>query len=523
MPPTLTYPGVYIQELPSGSRAITGVATAVAAFVGRAPRGPVNEPVAIGSYAQYERVFGGLWRESGLGYAVRDYYANGGSQAVVVRLPGGAASAAIDVDGDVTLTARGPGAWGDALEAEVMHAADPEATLVATQQGVAAADLFHLTVREGPRANPRAVESYTNVTLTDGPRRVDHVLAASELVRVTGFTPPTASGRPAQKHPGVTGTGNQFYASNGAGTNGNPLAATDYSGGTLAADKDGLYALLDADLFTILCLPPGDPAGDLPDAVWADALTLCRDERALLLVDPPATATATSIDDWVAARGLSANGRNGAVYFPRVRRPDPLRDGSIQPFVPSGAVAGIMARTDGARGVWKAPAGIEAGIAGANGLTVALTDAENGALNPIGINCLRTFPVIGSVVWGARTLRGADVLADEYKYVPVRRLALFLEETLFRNTQWVVFEPNDEPLWAQIRTSIGAFMQDLFRQGAFQGSSPRDAYFVRCDSETTTQYDIDRGIVNIVVGFAPLKPAEFVVVSIQQKTASAQA
>ena len=265
MPPTLTYPGVYIQELPSGSRAITGVATAVAAFVGRAPRGPVNEPVAIGSYAQYERVFGGLWRESGLGYAVRDYYANGGSQAVIVRLPGGAASAAIDVDGDVTLTARGPGAWGNALEAEVMHAADPEATLVATQQGVAAADLFHLTVREGPRANPRAVESYTNVTLTDGPRRVDHVLAASELVRVTGFDAAPASGRPAQKHPGVTGTGNQFYASNGAGTNGNPLAATDYSGGTLAADKDGLYALLDADLFTILCLPPGDPAGDLPD------------------------------------------------------------------------------------------------------------------------------------------------------------------------------------------------------------------------------------------------------------------
>jgi hypothetical protein len=152
-----------------------------------------------------------------------------------------------------------------------------------------------------------------------------------------------------------------------------------------------------------------------------------------------------------------------------------------------------------------------------------LTDGENGNLNPYGVNCLRTFPTIGSVVWGARTLRGADVLADEYKYVPVRRLALFLEETLFRNTQWVVFEPNDEPLWAQIRASIGAFMQDLFRQGAFQGSSPRDAYFVRCDGETTTQYDRDRGIVNVVVGFAPLKPAEFVVVSIQQMTATQQA
>jgi len=150
-----------------------------------------------------------------------------------------------------------------------------------------------------------------------------------------------------------------------------------------------------------------------------------------------------------------------------------------------------------------------------------LTDAENGALNPLGINCLRTFRGVGTTVWGARTLRGADVLADEYKYVPVRRLALYLEETLYRNTQWVVFEPNDEPLWAQIRLSVNAFLQSLFRQGAFQGTTPRDAYFVRCDRDTTTQYDIDRGIVNVLVGFAPLKPAEFVVIGIQQKTASA--
>jgi len=127
------------------------------------------------------------------------------------------------------------------------------------------------------------------------------------------------------------------------------------------------------------------------------------------------------------------------------------------------------------------------------------------------------------VVWGARTVRGADSLADDYKYVPVRRLALYLEESLYRGTQWVVFEPNDEPLWGQIRMSVGAFLQDLFRKGAFQGATPRDAYFVKCDAETTTQYDIDRGIVNIQVGFAPLKPAEFVLISIQQKTAAAAA
>jgi phage tail sheath protein FI len=147
---------------------------------------------------------------------------------------------------------------------------------------------------------------------------------------------------------------------------------------------------------------------------------------------------------------------------------------------------------------------------------VNLTDDEHGTLNPLGVNCLRTFPVTGRVVWGARTLRGADILADDYKYVPVRRLALFLEETLYRGTQWVVFEPNDEPLWAQIRLNVGAFMQNLFRQGAFAGTTPREAYFVKCDSETTTQADVDLGRVNILVGFAPLKPAEFVIIQIQQ-------
>ena len=215
--------------------------------------------------------------------------------------------------------------------------------------------------------------------------------------------------------------------------------------------------------------------------------------------------------------------RNAAVYFPRIRQADPLRGGSTATFAACGAIAGTYARTDGARGVWKAPAGIDAGLAGVVGLEVPLTDAENGILNPLGINCLRTFRGIGSVVWGARTLRGSDMLADEYKYVPIRRLALFLEETLYRSTQWVVFEPNDEPLWAQIRLSVGAFLQSLFRQGAFQGTTPREAYFVRCDRDTTTQYDVDRGIVNIIVGFAPLKPAEFVVIGIQQIAAAATA
>ena len=186
------------------------------------------------------------------------------------------------------------------------------------------------------------------------------------------------------------------------------------------------------------------------------------------------------------------------------------------PFPPCGFVAGIYARTDGTRGVWKAPAGTEANLTGAIAASVPLNDLENGFLNPTAVNCIRDFNVYGTIVWGARTAQGNDQIGSDWKYVPVRRMALFIEESLFRALKWVVFEPNDNPLWSEIRLNVGAFMQNLFRQGAFQGMTPQDAYFVKCDSETTTQNDINLGIVNIVVGFAPLKPAEFVVLQIQQ-------
>jgi phage tail sheath protein FI len=179
-------------------------------------------------------------------------------------------------------------------------------------------------------------------------------------------------------------------------------------------------------------------------------------------------------------------------------------------------MAGLYARTDTERGVWKAPAGTSATVLGASGISLPVNDRENGVLNPLGLNVIRNLDVYGTVAWGARTLRGDDRLTDEYKYIPIRRLALYLEETLFRNTQWVVFEPNDEPLWSQIRLNLGNFMHSLFSQGAFQGRTPREAYFVKCDKETTTPNDQDLGRVNIVVGFAPLKPAEFVIIKIQQ-------
>jgi phage tail sheath protein FI len=201
-----------------------------------------------------------------------------------------------------------------------------------------------------------------------------------------------------------------------------------------------------------------------------------------------------------------------AVFFPKIE----IKENGLKKKVgPAGAIAGLMARIDGESGVWKAPAGTEADLRGIVGLGYTFSDRENGIMNPRAVNTLRIFPN-GIVVWGARTMDGDDDFASEYKYIPVRRLALFLEESLYRGLKWVVFEPNDEPLWAQIRLNVGAFMHNLFRQGAFQGQTPRDAYFVKCDSSTTTQNDINLGIVNVVVGFAPLKPAEFVIISIQQ-------
>ncbi len=509
---TPTYPGVYISELPSGNRTVSGVATSITGFVGAALRGPVDEPVDISNFSEFERNFGGLWRSSGLGYAVRDFYFNGGGKALIVRVTHPDAATARMAVGGLQLEAAGPGAWANTLEVEVTHPDPLDAADIAAGQGgdVEADDLFTLTVRDGIADNAM-VEVYRNVTMVDGPQRVDRLLESSFLVRVDGA--------PAGARPPV---GTTTVAAADQGADGDSLDEDDYTGAGFEAGKRGLYALEKADLVNLICLPPPTPGGELPAALWPTAATYAVSRRAFLVVDSPAVLSVDDAETWPSDNGLGGLAmRNAAFYYPRIRKPDPLRGGALDTFAAGGAIAGVMARTDATRGVWKAPAGIEAGLTGVIDLSVGLTDGENGNLNPVGVNCLRNFRDIGPVVWGARTLRGADVLSDDYKYVPVRRLALFLEESLYRGTQWVVFEPNDEPLWAQIRLSLGAFMQDLFRKGAFQGTTPRDAFFVRCDSETTTQFDIDRGIVNIQVGFAPLKPAEFVMISIQQKTAAA--
>ncbi|MBC6463035.1 phage tail sheath family protein [Actinomadura sp. HBU206391] len=599
MPVTPTYPGVYIEELPSTVRTITAVTTSVTAFVGYVRRGPLDRPVTVTSFADFERRFGGLSADSPLSHSVQQFFLQGGSIAIIVRLAKGAEHANVEIQPDggnqsaIKINSLEAGAWGDGLRVAVdpgtaegtfdLRVFDPAGSLRETHTG--------LTTEPGAARNAATVvnSSSTLIEITDVRDDAAPVYSGSggvvpdELPDVAGKTMKVSSGDEESAHefilygndeeppgtlaalavlierkiraaaPGdsalsaarvrVIGQRLQIIAGDPDATlalSGDAVsdlnlaqsaqpASVKLSGGvdgsapeaaTFIEDADGkkgIYALTDVEDVNLLCLP--DLAQRTHDGARAGVLTaaarLCADKRMFLIVDAPESWS--TLDD--ARAGLptldSVPGDHAALYFPHLQLSDPLT-GRLMNLPPSGTIAGIMARTDASRGVWKAPAGTEATLGGVVGLTVPMTDAENGLLNPLGANCLRSFPVVGPVVWGARTLDGADRLASQWKYVPVRRLALMIEESLYRGTKWVVFEPNDERLWSQIRLNVGAFMNTLFRQGAFQGSAARDAYLVKCDKDTTTQDDINRGVVNIVVGFAPLKPAEFVIVKIEQ-------
>jgi phage tail sheath protein FI len=622
----VTYPGVYIQERASGVRTITGVATSIAAFVGYTRKGVPDKAVAITSFSDFERGYGGLDHDSPLSYAVRQFYANGGSQALVVRVASGFASAAFVLSDDtpapvLDVAAASPGSWANSLRIAIDRTAvrnpDAEFNLVVQQLGSDGVTLqtlethrnlnldanspqyavsvvngasaavtlarralvfadtgfavgtdsstlawpinpaartitgvldgttpFTLAVGAGPFADLAAVIAAVTAAITaagvvglaasetgaDGTAGTDHLRLASatagesSAVTIGGGA---FGGLAALLGLGLANGGREFTGSaehrpavvaaplpapGTPGVDGVRAGAVELVGSPLA--KTGMQALLDTDLFNLLVIPETfDMTDAQAAAVIASAADLCENRRAFYILDAPSGKTLANIAAW--ANGVTQT-RNAAVYFPPVRIVDPLDGLRPRAMPPSGTLAGVYARTDATRGVWKAPAGTDATLNGVIDLGLPVSDLENGNLNPHGINVLRSFPAYGRVVWGARTTRGADAQADEYKYVPIRRLALFLEESLYRGTQWVVFEPNDEPLWAQIRLNLGVFMNGLFRQGAFQGSTPQEAYFVKCDKETTTQADRNLGIVNIEVGFAPLKPAEFVVITIQQ-------
>lgn len=519
-----TYPGVYVEEIPSGVRTITGVATSITAFIGRTLSGPTNEPITINNFGDFERKFGGLWVNSTMSYAVRDFYQNGGSQAIIVRISNGATSAQIQLateldspPGPLVLFASSEGIWGNNLGVEINYnTGDPTAS--SSPPVTPDPNLFNLVVY----LNGVKIEDHQKVTMDPlETRYLPRVLATSSgLLTIPEDSPGSGTwsipaGRPVET---TTGTP-QGVTTNG--NDGTTLTANEYLGSE--SDQTGIYALKQTDLFNLLCIPPPERRSNTDPSVYQAALTLCVTNRAMLIVDPFfewGASVSNAVQNAISGLGdfglSGTDARNAVLYYPRVIKADPLRENQFDVFVPCGIMSGVMSKTDTNRGVWKSPAGIDAGLNGIQGLQANFTDAENGQLNPLGINVLRSFPVTGRVAWGARTMRGADVLADEYKYLSVRRTALFISESLYRGTQWVVFEPNDEPLWAQIRLNVGAFMHNLFRQGAFQGTTPKQAYLVKCDSETTTQNDINLGVVNILVGFAPLKPAEFVIIKLQQ-------
>lgn len=624
MPSALTYPGVYIEEIPSGVRTIAGVATSVAAFVGYTRQGVPDKAVHVTSFGDFERSHGGLDRDSPVSYAIRQFFMNGGAEAWVVRVAVGHATARWQLSDAAVVVldveASSPGTWGNNVRLSVEHtnARNPDAEFnlivsqLVTQGGatqlvvreqhrnlnmnahspnyavsvikgasqlitatrppglvfanegfaVSQAIVFPLAVSDrviegvidgntafridlpATPANIAALVADINTELTAAglaarlqaeESDADGSTAGTGCLRLTSQTAGERSavvisagafgGLAATLHLGLANSGREFTGNaehrpsvvgdavptslGGDGSKGNAVNLIGSQGG-----KTGIYALRDVDLFNLLCIPETyDLSEGEANPVIAAAVSLCEEERAFYIVDAPSVKVLSDVTTWAAGASQS---RNAAVYFPAVRISDPLDGLRDRPMAPSGTLAGIYARTDSQRGIWKAPAGTDASLNGVSAIDTPLNDIENGTINIRGVNALRNFPAYGKVVWGARTMKGADAQADEYKYVPVRRLALFIEESLYRGTQWVVFEPNDEPLWAQIRLNVGAFMNNLFRQGAFQGVSPRQAYFVKCDRESTTQNDINLGIVNILVGFAPLKPAEFVIIKLQQ-------
>ena len=544
MPVHVSYPGVYVQELPSGVQTITGVATSIGAFVGWAAMGPtstgpvpITQPILVQSFQDFANQFGGLDARSNLGYAVSQFFNNGGQQAYIVRLldttssnKAAAASTATALSG-MTFQARNEGQWGNSYTV----------TITPTPQGT---DNSRFKLQVSLTASGTIVETIPNLstTPTDG-RYVLNVLPAdSQFITVTPTSTPSAT--PAAGSEPLTGgnDGNVLkpsplyptdpfpppsVAGGGIGTVSDFLNALEAGGGT-----GGVNLLTRVSVFNLLCVPGLSPTSTPTDAVNAaiqDLQAFCVANFAFLIVDSDENANVTSgsasnIATEITSDNITgSSSMNSAVYFPWVSAPDPLNQNRLRLFPPCGFVAGVYASTDASRGVWTAPAGGTASLTGAAGLQTTLTDQQNGILNPLGINCLRNFPVFGNVVWGARTLQGNDQIGSQWKYIPVKRIALFIEKSLLDGTKFAVFEPNADPLWAELRLAVGTFMQNLFRQGAFAGQSAADAFFVKCDSQTTTQADINNGIVNILVGFAPLLPAEFVIIQIQQIAGQAQA
>ncbi|MEM7155270.1 MAG: phage tail sheath subtilisin-like domain-containing protein [Myxococcota bacterium] len=563
-PVTVSYPGVYLQEVTNTAVNVTPASTSDAAFIDWFPQGPTDEAVQITSLQEFNSTFGGLNWNSPASYAIQQFFLNGGSVAWVVRIvpsstttpAAGRAAVAASLSFDfsqtsppvvtssppgapsvITFSANSEGTWGNSYG--VQFTPTPASMAPAGVQ-----DPFNLTIQQnvGTTAKPiwAVVESYYNVTLdpTSPNYIVNVVTQGSNFVVATAatgsvrsqaakFSTPSAPVNPEALENGDDGQWGSSSAN----------AAAAYAASVEAQVTTG-SALLDGiapNHFNIMCLPGVSLLStNSQEAPLTAALQYCQDNQAFLIVDPsPPTnitqtignpsffSTSSFVDDvsqmvdW-AASWTNAENIAGATYYPWLLVPDPLNQNNPRLVPPSGTIAGIYAATDASRGVWKAPAGVDAVLGGILGLADAtLTDTDSGTLNTLGINALRTFPIYGNVVWGTRTLAGADLLQSSFKYVDVRRLTDFIEQSLTQSLKWAVFEPNAAPLWATITSEVSAFMASLYTDGAFGGSTAAQAYQVLCDATTTTPTDIENGIVNVVVAFQPVLPAEFVVLQIQ--------
>ena len=545
MPLSYSYPGIYIQELPLSTHTITPAPTSITAFVGYThpwKTAAFNTAVQLFSFTDYETYFGGLYTsglvDSDVAQAVYAFFLNGGNNAYVVGLQPEA------LVGTVSKGQFGNDPDDFAFQAQLLpdstipsvgmqfYALEPcdivpmtaTITNLRNSTGVTPAvyDTFDLILTYGTR-----VEVYRSINLTipqGSANSLDKLInGISTLVTVepisgtsygTAF-PYVSPALPVPPAPVnfTLGTITTYP------TAPSPLPS-GFTGSFSPADFLPVFqansSLDNVEIFNLLLVPAVSD-----NTVLSAALSFAERKRAFAIVDPPPQATAFQIPGSVLPPIASLIGgiptsQNGAIYFPYLKTTDPIS--SLPTSVaPSGYVAGVFATTDSTRGVWKAPAGIGTPLLGTTGpvATGVMNDMQQGVLNLDSINCMRTFSN-STVVYGARTLVAGNTAFAQSKYVPVRRMTLFIEQSLVSSLTWVVFEPNDEPLWISIRMTIEAFLLSLFNQGALQGSTPSQAFQVKCDSTTTTPADQQNGIVNIVVGVALLKPAEFVVITISQ-------
>jgi phage tail sheath protein FI len=540
-----TYPGIYIQELPSNTHTIAAAPTSVTVFVGYThpfltPAANFGQALEIFSFSDYERLYGGFYQSSvidcNVAYAVNEFFTNGGTNAYVVGLQPTNYYTSLGVLVDpiahyqptLTLAASG----GDSIEFTPLQPTDALSISV-TINNIQNDASSHPTTADMVVTYGSQTETYRKISLLaqiNGTQPNPNYIAT----RVNGISQlVTVSGNPA--YPAQFPAGAPFT---GTLTTTLPTGATGAANVLNPSDFLGVFqadsALDKVQVFNLLLTP-----GIVNNAILSEALAFAESKLAFFIMDPPIADVAdgsagASNTNWVgdflgnstgdSGGNIAPQSPNGALYFPYLRADNPVTglptNAAGNPFTlpPSGSVAGIYAATDSSRGVWKAPAGLATTLLDTTGVvpTGVMTDTRQGVLNSIGVNCIRSFPGAGTVVFGARTLVSANTAYQQWMYVPVRRMALFIEQTLKANLTWAIFEPNDTPLWVAIRQSISGFMLSLFNQGAFAGETPSDAFQVKCDSTTTTPSDQALGIVNIVVAFAPLRPAEFVVVKIAQ-------